>query len=260
MSSPKIGKLKKKAPQIIAAAIAVALIIYVVFEILEDIVIEGAPLTSGPLIGAIIGFLGNVTATVSSWGYGGIFGLMVLEASSLPIPSEVVLPFAGFLISQPMSSLNFYVTIVVATAAAMIGSLIDYYIGLKGVEALMKYRLLGRAILNEQQLKTAAGWFTKYGPIMVFFGRLIPGFRTLISFPAGAVKMPLAKFLAYTIAGCLLWNGLLVYIGFYLGTNWTEVASISHYLIIAAVAILIATAAIYLVIRQKRRSKLRQAQ
>lgn len=244
MDSPRNGKIKKKAPQIIAAAIALALIIYILIEILED--------------GTAIFNLGKATATVASWGYTGIFGLMLLEASSLPIPSEVVLPFAGFLISQ--SSLNFYITIAIATIAAILGSLIDYYIGLKGVQALMKYRLLGRAILNEQQLETAAGWFLKYGPIMVFLGRLIPGFRTLISFPAGAVKMPLAKFLAYTVAGCLLWNSLLVYVGFYLGTNWSQVASISHYLIIAVVAILIAAAAIYLVIRQKRRSKLWQAQ
>jgi membrane protein DedA with SNARE-associated domain len=247
LGAPRNGKIKKKAPQIIAAAIATALIIYISIEILED----GT---------TIFNFLGNATATVSSWGYTGIFGLMLLEASSLPIPSEVVLPFAGFLISQPISSLNFYLTIMVATIAAILGSLIDYYIGLKGVQALMKYRLLGRAILNEQQLKVAAGWFTRYGPIMVFLGRLIPGFRTLISFPAGAVKMPLVKFLAYTVAGCLLWNSLLIYVGFYLGTNWTQVASISHYLIIAAIAIFIAAGAIYLVIRQKRQKKWQQAQ
>jgi membrane protein DedA with SNARE-associated domain len=253
LGSPETGKLKKKAPQIIAVAIAVALISYIIFQIIEDTVIEGVPLTSEPLIGAIIGFLENVTATVSSWGYGGIFGLMVLEASSLPIPSEIVLPFAGFLISQPMSSLNFYVTIIVATTAAMIGSLIDYYIGWKGVEALMKYRLLGRAILNEDQIKIAARWFTKYGSVMVFVARLIPGFRTIISFPAGAVKMPLAKFLAYTLAGCLVWNTLLIYVGFYLGTNWTEVASVSHYLIIATIAVLVAAAAVYLVIRHQKR-------
>jgi membrane protein DedA with SNARE-associated domain len=247
----------KKTGQIIAAIIASALVLYILFEVIEDVVIEGVPLTSGPLIGAIFSFLGNVTQTVASWGYVAIFALMLLEASSLPIPSEVVLPFAGYLISLPFSSLDFSLTVTVATIAAIIGSLIDYYIGLKGVQALMKYRLLGRAVLNEEQLKVAGGWFTKYGSVMVFFARLIPGFRTIISFPAGAVKMPLAKFLGYTTAGCILWNSLLIYVGYYLGTNWTEVASVSHYLILAAVGILVVAAVVYLVVRHRRKKKLK---
>jgi membrane protein DedA with SNARE-associated domain len=255
LGSPTKEKLKRKAPLIITIAIAIALVTYILFEIIEDLVVEGVPLTSGPLIGGIFHFLDSVTATVYSWGYSAVFGLMLLEASSLPIPSEVVLPFAGYLISLPMSQLNFYLTVAVATIAAIIGSLIDYYIGLKGVQALLKYRLLGRAILNESQLKVAAGWFTKYGAVMVFLGRLIPGFRTLISFPAGAVKMPLAKFLAYTTAGCILWNSLLIYVGYYLGTNWAEVAGISHYLIIATVGALLTTAIIYLIVRRNKRKK-----
>lgn len=257
MGSPNIGKLKRKAPQLIAAAIAIALIVYVLFELLEDVFIEGAPLTSGPLIGAIASFIGNAKNTVSSWGYGGIFGLMLLESSSLPIPSEVILPFSGYLIFTGV--LNFWVTVAVATVAAIAGSLIDYYIGLKGVEALTKYRLLGRAVLSESQLKVAAGWFTRYGAVMVFLGRLIPGFRTIISFPAGAVKMPLAKFLAYTVAGCVIWNSLLIYVGYYLGTNWQEVANVSHYLIMGAVAAVIVIAIVYLIIRRNKRKKAQQA-
>jgi membrane protein DedA with SNARE-associated domain len=251
--------LKKKAPQLIVIAIALALIVYVLFEVLEDVLLEGAPITSGPLIGGIVHFLGNVTTTVSSMGYGGIFGLMLLESSSLPIPSEVILPFAGYLISTGAHGLSFTLTVIVATAAAITGSLIDYYIGLKGIQALTKYRILGRAIFNETQIKVAAGWFTKYGALMVFLGRLVPGFRTIISFPAGAVKMPLAKFLVYTVAGCVIWNTLLIYVGYYLGSNWQEVADVSHYLIIGTVAALIASAIVYLILRRNRRKKWQKA-
>ena len=91
---------------------------------------------------------------------------------------------------------------------------------------LTKYRLLGRAVFSENQLKVAANYFTRYGSIMVFVGRLIPVVRTLISFPAGAVKMPIAKFVAYTVAGCLVWNSILLYVGYYLGSKWREVADV----------------------------------
>ncbi len=176
----------------------------------------------------------SLTSTVASWGYGGVFSLMLLEASSLPVPSEVVLPFAGFLVMT--GHLDFIVTLVVATVAALIGSTVDYYIGLKGVQALTKYRLLGHAVFSEHQLKVAANYFTRYGAVMVFVGRLIPVLRTLISFPAGAVKMPYAKFLGYTLAGCLIWNSFLIYVGYYLGGKWREVYAFSHYIVVVVVA------------------------
>lgn len=245
-SQTSIAKLKKKAPQLIAIAITIILIAYVLLELLAETSIKGGPNTG-------ISF----TNTVRSWGYGGVFGLMLLEASSLPIPSEVILPFAGALVSS--GYLDFWITLIVATVAAIAGSLIDYYIGLKGIQALTKYRLLGRAIFSENQLKIAANYFSKYGSIMVFIGRLIPVIRTLISFPAGAVRMPLAKFLAYTIAGCLIWNSLLIYIGYYLGGKWQEVADFSHYIVIAVVAVVVVLFAVYLIRRRNRIKKVQQA-
>ena len=179
--------------------------------------------------------------------------MMLLEASSLPIPSEIILPFAGFLVST--GEMEFYITLTVATIAAIVGSLIDYFIGLKGVEMLTKYRLLGRAIFSENQLKIAADYFTKYGSIMVFVGRLIPVVRTLISFPAGAVKMPIAKFVAYTVAGCLIWNSLLLYVGFFLGSKWQEVAEISHYIVIAVAVIAIVLFILFLIRRRNKNRK-----
>ena len=100
VSNQNLEQLRRKAPQLIVAAIAIVVVVYLVFDILEDVVIEGAPMTSGPLISAIISLTRSVTATVQSWGYIGIFVLMLLESSSLPIPSEVILPFAGYLVSM----------------------------------------------------------------------------------------------------------------------------------------------------------------
>ena len=251
----KFATLRKKAPQIIAATIIIVIAVYVLFELAEDVLIERAPLTSGPLIGALVSILRNVKNTVANWGYSGIFGLMVLESSSLPVPSEIVLPFAGYLISTGKNNLNFLTTVLVATVAAIIGSLVDYYIGLKGIQALTKHKVLGRVFFSVDQLTFAGKWFDKYGSLTIFLSRLIPGIRTLISFPAGAAKMPLPKFLAYTTAGCILWNSILIYVGYYLGIKYTEVADISHYILLAVVAVLLAALIVYMVMRRKRRRK-----
>jgi membrane protein DedA with SNARE-associated domain len=241
--------LRRKTPQIIAATIIIAIILYILFEVLEDILIEGG--TGGPLIGTITSVIGNAKDTVSSWGYGGIFGLMILESSSLPVPSEVILPFSGYLVS--IGKIDFWITILVATVASIIGSLIDYYIGLKGIQTLAKRKVLGRVLLSREQLTFASKWFNKYGALTIFLARLIPGIRTLISFPAGAAKMPLAKFLTFTIAGCLMWNTVLIYVGYYLGTNWIEVAGISHYIIIAVITSLTIIIIVYLDLRRRKR-------
>jgi membrane protein DedA with SNARE-associated domain len=250
--------LRRKAPQIITVTIIIILVVYISFEFLEDVFVEGTSLTSGPLVSTIMSFTKDVKNTVASWGYSGIFGLMVLESSSMPVPSEVVLPFSGYLISK--GQLNFWVTVAVATVAAIIGSLIDYYIGLKGVEALAKRRVLGRVLFSKDQLALASKWFDKYGAAIIFLARMIPGIRTLISFPAGAARMPVSKFLVFTIAGCLLWNSILIYVGYYLGSNWAEVAGFSHYIIIAVIAALAALIVVYLVMRSRRRKVRTQVQ
>jgi membrane protein DedA with SNARE-associated domain len=252
----RLIRLRRKAPQIIAVALIVALCLYVSFELLEDIFVEGRSITSGPLISTLMNFTHNVKETIEYWGYTGIFSLMVLEASSLPIPSEVILPFVGYLISQPNSNFNFWLTVFVATAAALVGSLIDYYIGLKGVEILTKRRVLGRVLLSTDQLTVAARWFQKYGVAAIFLARLVPGLRTIISFPAGAAKMPIVKFLAYTTVGCVVWNALLIYVGYYLGTNWTEVAGVSHYILIGVIVAFVGSVVVYLVYRRRRKSTL----
>ena len=254
-SSQSLGQLRRKAPQLIVTAIAIIVVLYFVIDFLEDVVIEGAPVTSEPIISLVLSITRGVTSTVKAFGYSGIFGLMLLESSSLPIPSEVILPFAGYLTIS--GQLNFWIILAFATVAGVLGSIVDYYIGLKGVQSLIKHKVWGKALLSATQLEAAEKWFNKHGSVMVFVSRLIPGFRTTFSFPAGAVRMPLKKFVALTTAGCFLWSAVLVYLGVYLGENWKLVAGASRYIILAAVAVAIIVVAFYLV-KSRRKKKNQQ--
>lgn len=247
--------LRRKAPQLIVLAIAIVIVVYLVLDFLEDVVIGGAPVSSEPVISLILSITRGVTSLVQAWGYSAIFGLMLLESSSLPIPSEVILPFAGYLAS--MGQLDIWITVSLATVAGVAGSLIDYYIGLKGVQALTQNKILGKVLLSQNQLEVAEKWFKKHGSLMIFTSRMIPGFRTTFSFPAGAAKMKLSKFIAFTVAGCFLWNVILVYLGWYLGKNWTQVAGVSHYLIIAAVAAILIVIVVYLFMRRGKKQALK---
>lgn len=166
---------------------------------------------------------------------------MFLESTSLPIPSEAILPFSGYLVSS--GQLNFWIALLVSTAAGTAGCLVDYYIGMKGFDVLARRKTLSNLLYNKGRLAMAQNWFNKYGVTAVFLSRIAPGFRTLVSFPAGAVKMPLGKFIAYTTAGCLVWDAVLIYTGFYIGFNWREVAGVAQYLIVG-----VATAAVVAVI------------
>jgi membrane protein DedA with SNARE-associated domain len=238
------------------AAIIVAVVLVVLLEILEDAFLEGAPNASGPftvIVNGIVSLTKNVTSTVKSWGYAGVFGLMLLESSSFPIPSEAILPFAGYLVS--LGQLNLWVAIGVSTVAGIAGSLIDYYIGLKAALVLSEHQILGKVFFTPNQLVVGVRWFDKYGAVVVFFSRLIPVFRTIVSFPAGAVNMPIAKFIVYTTAGCLIWNGVLIYVGYWLGSKWQEVAGISHDIIVAAGVAVVVGLVSFLVLHRVRANR-----
>jgi membrane protein DedA with SNARE-associated domain len=244
--------LREKAPQLLVLGIVAVPIVIILLDTLEDTLIEGGTFTGTPLamlLNAIVAFTRDATATVSSWGYAGVFLLMLLESSSLPIPSEIVLPFAGYLVST--GQLNLWPIVLVSTLAGISGSLIDYYIGMGGMRLLTQRKTLERLFFSEARLRTAENWFSKHGALVVFLSRLVPGFRTLVSFPAGAVKMPLPKFITYTTAGCAVWNSFLTYAGLYVGKNWPEIAGASHYIIIAALAIILIALAAYLIVRRK---------
>lgn len=158
-----------------------------------------------------------ITAFIDAGGYFSITVLMVLESMVAPVPSEAVMPFAGFLIST--GKMNFWYAIFFSTLGSIIGSGISYYMGKYGgrlaVEKYGKYLLL-----NKHHLDITEKFFNKYGEKAIFFSRFIPVVRHFISIPAGVGKMKIGKFALYTIVGAGMWNAFLTYVGVKLGSNW----------------------------------------
>jgi len=158
---------------------------------------------------------------IESTRYLGIFVLMTLESALIPIPSEVTMPFSGFLASSGKLSLIYIV--ITGTVANLAGSYIAYYIGyfLEETILLNLIKKWGKFILvSEHDYERTSKWFQKYGDKIIFISRLLPGVRTIISLPAGMFEMDIKKFTVYTIIGCAIWSTILTYIGYILGENW----------------------------------------
>ncbi len=156
-------------------------------------------------------------------GYLVLTALILLENLFPPVPSEVLLPLAGSRISA--GDWVFPLVLLAATAGSVAGALILYVLGRTGGRAfLLRHGRLLR--LDERRLDRADDWFDRHGPKVVFLGRLLPGVRSVVSVPAGASEMPVARFLLYTAAGSTLWNAALIGAGWALGTRWDEVTSV----------------------------------
>lgn len=170
----------------------------------------------------IIGILtGLIISVIETTGYAGIFLLMTAESALIPIPSEITMPFSGFLVSR--GDFNLFLVIAVGAAANLFGSLLAFWLGFSGGETTVRtaIRRWGKYVLvDEHELDRSEKWFRKYGQRIVFFSRILPIVRTFISLPAGIAKMNVWKFAFYTTLGSLLWSGLLTYIGLTLGKNW----------------------------------------
>jgi len=170
---------------------------------------------------SIIVFISSIVIyLITELGYLGIFVAMTMESAALPIPSEIVMPFAGYVAFQ--GHLDFWAIVIAGTLGNLVGSILLYYIGLKGGRpVLMKY---GKYILvSEREIKIAEEWFRKFGSKVIFFSRMLPVVRTFVSLPAGAAKMGIKKFSFYTLIGSLPWNITLTYVGFVLGENWQQI-------------------------------------
>jgi membrane protein DedA with SNARE-associated domain len=190
------------------------------------------------MIQSIIDWLVNAISTI---GYPGVFISVFLESFFAPIPSEIILPFSGFVASTGKMDLVF--VIVIATVAAYLGSLPFYFIGKWGEKPVINFiNKYGKYLFIQQKdVDKVFGAFDKYGKGVVFFGRLIPMIRTLISFPAGVSKMQFARFSMYTLFGSLTWNILLTYAGYQLGDHWSVVSKwIEKYQNVILVLIIIA--------------------
>lgn len=166
-----------------------------------------------------------VVSAIGALGYSGVFILMLAESCGIPIPSEVIMPFAGFLVSS--GRMNFWLVVFLGAFGNLVGSILAYYIGARGGRPLLnKY---GKYVLiSGHDLDLADSWFARYGQATVFFGRLLPVARTYISFPAGVARMPIKKFCFYTFIGALPWCALFAWLGVKLGDNWDLIRQKLH--------------------------------
>lgn len=183
-----------------------------------------------------------ITKFIESTGYVTVFVGMVFESMILPIPSEAVMPFAGFLIAE--GKFSFFWVIFISTFGSLIGSLISYYMGLYGGGPFVKK--FGKYFpLDQSELDFTKKFFQKYGEITIFIGRFIPIIRHLISVPAGIAKMNLWKFSLLTILGAGLWNSILTVLGYYLRQNWQLLMSYSKIVDIFVIIVLMALIFLY---------------
>lgn len=165
-----------------------------------------------------------IITTIDNTGYSGIFILMAAESALIPIPSEITMPFSGYL--AQIGRFNIYSVILVGAFANLIGSMIAYGLGYWAEEHLLRtlIKKFGRfLLLSEHEYDRSERWFRKYGEKIVFYSRLLPVVRTFISLPAGIAEMNFWKFTYLTFLGSLIWSAFLTYLGYYLGKNWHSI-------------------------------------
>jgi len=160
----------------------------------------------------------QVTSLIEAGSYPMITGLMILESALLPVPSEVIMPFSGFLVSR--GKLDLALVVLSGTLGNLIGSLLAYTLGLKITWSPIKnLPLVGREAVRAER------FMAKHGDISVLLGRMMPGVRTFISLPAGLSRMNPLKFSAYTLIGSIPWNLLMTYLGVILGEQWEIISA-----------------------------------
>ena len=178
-----------------------------------------------------------ITQLVASTGYLGVFVTMTLESTLIPIPSEAVMPFAGFLAYE--GKMDITILVLISSAANVLGSIIAYiigkYLGRGFVEKFGKY-----VLLDMGHVELVEKWFQKYGAVTVLFSRMVPVVRTVNAVPAGIGEMNFFKFCLYTFLGSLPWNLALVLTGYFLKENWNILERYTVYIdIVAAAAIIV---------------------
>jgi membrane protein DedA with SNARE-associated domain len=189
--------------------------------------------------------MGDILETVGSWitavidylGYAGVFLGMLLESACIPIPSELIMPFAGFLASQ--GDMNLWGAIAAGSIGGTVGCVIAYIIG-----RLYGHLLEGplRFLFPLHEVRRAQRWLARHGDSVGFFTRLLPAIRTFISLPMGMARAPFFRFVAYSFIGTTIWCAALTYVGWILGENWTVIKTYLHYgdaLVLVAVAALL---------------------
>ena len=187
---------------------------------------------------------------ISTLGYLGLALLLVAENLFPPIPSEVVLPLAGFVVGR--GDLGFLQALLASTTGSVVGALILYALGRYGGRGLvLRYGSWLRVSATE--LERAEGWFRRYGGWVVLGARVVPLARSIVSIPAGTMQMPLIRFTVLTALGSGVWNVLLIGAGVSLGANWTRISSWIGSCSDVVLILLAGAAAVFLVLRHRRR-------
>jgi membrane protein DedA with SNARE-associated domain len=203
----------------------------------------------GPLVAAVL-------AVISFGGHVGVALLMALESACIPIPSEIIMPFAGYLVSTGRFEL--WAVALAGAVGCNLGSHVAYVIGAKGGRPLAE-RWSRHSMFGERELKLADWFFERYGALAMFFGRLLPVVRTFIALPAGIARMNLWTFHRYTFVGSFIWCYALAYVGMRLGAGWHDSLALKTAFHVADALIVLALAAgavwLYVDFRRKRRAR-----
>ncbi len=214
---------------------------------------EAQLLAQGPIVDQLSSFLVQVSTfvlgVIDTYGYYGIFVGMTIESVGIPLPSELILPYGGYL--AYLGHLNFIAVILVGTLACLVGSLITYSVSLYGGNYL--FERYGVYIgMTKRELNLAQAWFDRYGEIFVFTSRMIPGVRAYSSIPAGICHMNILKFSVYTFLGSLPWNFALALAGYYLGANWQSISAVYYYAVAVVLIGLLCVGIGYVLLKRSR--------
>ncbi len=191
----------------------------------------------------------------------GVAIAIALENLFPPLPSEVILPLAGFTASQ--GAMNLIGAIIWATVGSVVGAIALYLIGAWLGRDRMHRLLVKVPLVSVEDANRTEAWFDKHGKKTVFFGRMIPIFRSLISIPAGVTRMPMLVFIPLTAAGSLIWNTLFILAGFYLGENWNVVEEYAGFVQNAVIAIVLIAIVVFVwrrvyALRERRRGEINE--
>jgi membrane protein DedA with SNARE-associated domain len=173
----------------------------------------------------LTGISGLIIATIATLGYGGIVLMMAIESACIPLPSEVIMPFSGYLVAG--GQMNLQLVAIAGAVGCLLGSYIAYFVGANGGRRVLER--YGRWVLiAPHELETADWFFERWGSAAVFFSRLLPVVRTFIAFPAGVARMRLMPFTIYTLIGSYIWCLVLAYAGMKLGQHWQALGPYFH--------------------------------
>lgn len=185
--------------------------------------------------------------TYEAIGWPGVVLLSAIESACIPLPSELILPFAGWMLIAEKGLGAEYLVLAGFCGALgnVIGSLIAYWVGAKGGRPFLQ-RYGKYFLISQHEIDIADRWFGKYGEAITFFSRLLPVVRTFISFPAGIARMNIPKFILYSFLGAFLWSIALAYGGYVLGQNWEQIRNTMRPFDIPIIVIFVLLAALYL--------------